>query len=1174
MDVNILLRPVILLMNRLPYRRQLALICLYALAVMGVLIFHLVNSSISHIVFAEKEIAGIEYLRPLTLLMRDIQTYRQAEKDYFNGKNNSKGLLFTTLQNIEIDIHNVDELDLKYGESLKTTKSWNQIKDLWLKKLSDNSTKSDFGYYTLLIDYIINLATDVYDKSNLTLDPVMETNYLMDTYATKLSAFIETAYRIQSYGADLIRNNSISARERSELMALKTEMLDFDAPKILRNLHKVINANPSLSNELEDSIDQFKEGTASIIELLEGLDANKKFEVSEETYINKFDNIIDTSYVIEDKLLDLVQLLVKKRISQLKRTFYISLIIEILALLTLLYMFLGLAHILLDKESKTHAILESTVDGIMMINQNNEIEACNNSAAALFECPPNMLIGEKINNLVTDVLDRKSKNRIEDVDLFSSDASENKSYEAKIIQKDNSVNYIEIIISEIQSTGYSLYVLRDISEEKLEEMYTKMRQGITEILNEALSFEVIIPKILQTLGEIMGLEIGVAWHVNEDRNELIYSNLWMNEKLQNDLAIKEQINDHILETTQIGEKLVGRVLEDRQADLARRVRLTHSFDELDELDEENVTYYSAFAFPIFLQNNIIGIFEFFFPTDIQLGVGLLRTLSDISVQISVYITREHSAAELKQSTLRLTAQYDTMRALSDALTIQELSSKLLKAICDSLNWQLGSMWLVDSNNKKVSCVGVWKQENLDIEQFESTTLAMHLDKGAALPGQVWSSGQPIRITIEDGIFSEDYERFGFAKSAGLNFAFAFPILLKNKVLGAIEIFTREMQHFDSTLHNMFASIGLQVGQFIQRKEIENELLDSNTYKTAVLEAASDSILTTTLSGKILSFNSITCGLFRCSKEDMHNQNLMTFIPGLTAEILALDKLNFTEYVAERKDHVKFPAELSFTKISFNDQIIIVCSIRDITERKKIEKMKSEFISVVSHELRTPLTSIKGAMGLMQGRFSDSLPEKGKQLLDIANKNCERLILLINDILDIEKTESGRMVFKFAVINLKSIIEDSLNAIEEYAKKFNVKVLTENVQDLYVYADYDRLMQVMLNLLSNAIKFSRENGKVIVEMETLNQNVRVLIKDKGKGIPDEFKPKLFEKFVQVDSSSTRGISGTGLGLSICKAIIEAQQGKIGFSSEENVGSIFYFELPLYEAEKPSETDRSE
>lgn len=235
--------------------------------------------------------------------------------------------------------------------------------------------------------------------------------------------------------------------------------------------------------------------------------------------------------------------------------------------------------------------------------------------------------------------------------------------------------------------------------------------------------------------------------------------------------------------------------------------------------------------------------------------------------------------------------------------------------------------------------------------------------------------------------------------------------------------------------------------------------------------------------------------------------------------------------------------------------------RDITERKEVDRIKNEFVAMVSHELRTPLTSIRGALGLIIGSsLSQGLADKAKDLLEIASNNSIRLINLINDILDIEKIEAGKMDFNIELEELIPIIEQSIQANLQFAQKFNVKLEFENSLDkVKVQVDKNRLMQVLTNLLSNAIKFSEQNSSVKISTARLDNIIRVSVTNYGAEIPLEFHNKIFQKFAQADSSDSRQKGGTGLGLSISKAIIEKLEGNLDFISENNE-TTFYFDLP--------------
>jgi PAS domain S-box-containing protein len=257
--------------------------------------------------------------------------------------------------------------------------------------------------------------------------------------------------------------------------------------------------------------------------------------------------------------------------------------------------------------------------------------------------------------------------------------------------------------------------------------------------------------------------------------------------------------------------------------------------------------------------------------------------------------------------------------------------------------------------------------------------------------------------------------------------------------------------------------------------------------------------------------------------------------------------------------------LSWRAIVAPDRELIYAVARDIEEQKRISQMKNDFVSMVSHELRTPLTSIRGSLGLIAGGIAGELPEKARSLVEIATKNCERLVRLINDILDVEKIESGKMGFRFLPVELAPLLEQASESNRAYAGGYGVELRIAVVAaGARVWGDPDRLLQVVTNLISNAVKFSPRGGVVEITTARGIGDVRVSVTDHGRGITPEFRARIFEKFAQSDSSSTRERGGTGLGLSISRAIVERHHGRIGFTSEPGVATTFYFDLPEWGA----------
>lgn len=270
----------------------------------------------------------------------------------------------------------------------------------------------------------------------------------------------------------------------------------------------------------------------------------------------------------------------------------------------------------------------------------------------------------------------------------------------------------------------------------------------------------------------------------------------------------------------------------------------------------------------------------------------------------------------------------------------------------------------------------------------------------------------------------------------------------------------------------------------------------------------------------------------------------------------------TPFEAEltRKDGSKVPVMVSLARLE-GSRFEWVGFVLDLTEQRKADRAKSEFISVVSHELRTPLTSIRGALGLLESGAAGELAPKIKHLIEIAHRNSQRLGTLVNDLLDMEKLVSGKMEFNQEAFDLYALAEQSVEANASYAAALNVHYrLAPKQTSLNALGDSERVMQVFANLLSNAAKFSPKGEVVDITVTQEHGMLRVNVIDKGPGIPLEFRDRIFTKFAQADGSNTRKQGGTGLGLNIAKSFIEKMGGKVGFESEIGKGSIFWFTLP--------------
>lgn len=361
-----------------------------------------------------------------------------------------------------------------------------------------------------------------------------------------------------------------------------------------------------------------------------------------------------------------------------------------------------------------------------------------------------------------------------------------------------------------------------------------------------------------------------------------------------------------------------------------------------------------------------------------------------------------------------------------------------------------------------------------------------------------------------------------------------------------------------------------------RNRAHRRARDLAARQEAIFDSAKDGMIVLNPSGSVESLNPAAAAMFGIAPDALLRRDIGALFEvapdrGQIETFLRRLKANrretygqIQEFIGRRQDGTTFPLEVSVSPVHLADETLFLAVIRDIGERREIEQMKGEFVATVSHELRTPLTSIAGALGLISGGAAGEMPPKAARLVDIAHSNAARLVRLINDILDIEKIEAGRMQFDVRPLALHTLLDAAAHQTAGFASEYGVTVEIEPVSPgAAVLADEDRLMQVITNLLSNAIKFSRRDGTVSMRVAPLDRRYRISVIDRGEGIPEAFRSRIFGKFAQADASDSRAKGGTGLGLSIVREIVVRLGGSVSFESVEGAGSIFHVDLPMVE-----------
>lgn len=353
----------------------------------------------------------------------------------------------------------------------------------------------------------------------------------------------------------------------------------------------------------------------------------------------------------------------------------------------------------------------------------------------------------------------------------------------------------------------------------------------------------------------------------------------------------------------------------------------------------------------------------------------------------------------------------------------------------------------------------------------------------------------------------------------------------------------------------------------------NTLEDQKVFLRRVVDTEENLIFVRDAQGRFLLCNSAFAALLdshpsaieQCRAEDVAGAHRVLPLLQGEAEVLSgSGELRITEVeLTDAQGQERWLQVVKRPMMMSSGACHVVTVAVDMSLRRRMEQMKAEFIATVSHELRTPLTAIRGALGMLVGGVGGEIGAGARPLLDIAHKNSERLVRLINDILDIEKLEAGRLPFHFSHCDVQTLIEQALLDIKPYADDYAVSLRLVPPADplqAKVNLDPDRFAQVMANLLSNAIKHSPADGVVSVDLRSHDGSLEIGIQDQGQGIPEAFRSRIFERFAQADSSDARRRGGTGLGLAITHSLVQQMHGQIGFDSQEGQGTRFWLRLP--------------
>ena len=547
---------------------------------------------------------------------------------------------------------------------------------------------------------------------------------------------------------------------------------------------------------------------------------------------------------------------------------------------------------------------------------------------------------------------------------------------------------------------------------------------------------------------------------------------------------------------------------------------------------------------------------------VELAISPLRLGNQISFSAFVRdISQRKRAEQLGESLHRIT------RLFAESSSLQQVTTPFLEAACSLLDWDLGAFWMMDNDAGQLRSVDVWCRPGLNPAEFLEETRTLRFAPGIGLPGRVFATGQMALIPNVQA--SDNFPRARTASAGSLRSGVALPIPQGQRTAGVIEFFSRKTAEPDADALQTLTNLASQLGQFIERRHADEALARSESHTRAVIDHMLEGLVVVGPDLKVVTANAAFAQIFGYDQGDLVGMPATQLLPpteeyqepSLLREVYRQSLGRVTEREGRRKSGEIFPLEVQVYRVPSGEDELTVCHVRDLSQQRYADRLKKQFVATVSHELRTPLTSIRGSLGLLATGAVGQLPADALRIVEMAERNTVRLVGLINDILDFERIESGRLSLSCARFPVQRAIERAIESVAPLARQSDITIELPPTPPLEVYADEARIVQVLVNLLSNAIKFSPNGSQVDVSVTQAEKIAEVRVRDRGRGIPDTLREIVFEPFRQAEVTDARRSSGSGLGLSICRAIVRQHGGDIGVEPPEGPGTVLWFTLPV-------------
>ncbi len=610
------------------------------------------------------------------------------------------------------------------------------------------------------------------------------------------------------------------------------------------------------------------------------------------------------------------------------------------------------------------------------------------------------------------------------------------------------------------------------------------------------------------------------------------------------------------------EGIVGWVAGSAQPLMARDVSREPRF----RFDRAVPDTRSELAVPIMLGESVVGVLDVLSDEVDAFGESDLETLETLAHSLAVAMENARLYQEETRRSEELSVLLETAQALASSLDLTEVL-EIIGHQAAALTQSDGSrIYLLEPHGTTLTPL-------VALGQYVEEVMDFPVPVGVGVTGRVAATGV---AEIANDLGAEPDAVHVPGTPADVWCLMCAPLAIKGEVAGAMVVSRPAGAHFAEKDLEILISMANHAATAIENARLYQSVADSETKLRDQIESAADAIFNIDTEGRFTLLNREAERISGFTRDEVLGRHFTELLPAEHVEEMGAVVLTDVDDVVDQQGNEVellgkwgqvIPLEIRVSALERGGRLDGWQVIgRDVSERRRLEEMKSQFLATVSHDLRTPLASIMGFTEMLMEGTPGPLTETQDEFLGIVFESSQRLMALVNDLLDISKLDVGRTSLELKTIELPRLIAGVVDEIGPLAYKKDISLELDCPESLpSTQGDQRRLEQVLNNLLSNAVKFTPEGGKIEVKAELAGGQLMVTVSDTGVGIPPEDLPHLFQAFHRGGNVTKQAIEGTGLGLSIAKALVEAHGGTIGVESELDKGSTFRFTLPVKEPE---------